>query len=218
MTDLTIEELDVDGAIREGAEAVQKDSRAGFMATAAVGAAGLVGGGALLAALPGVASAASANDVAILNFALTLEYLERDFYNEAVRYGGAGKGAQRHFALVARGHENAHVQALKKVLGRKAIKQPKFNFRQNTHNETDFRKTAITLEDTGVKAYKGQAPLIQSTQILAAALAIHSVEADHAAWIRRIDHQDPTYTGAFELPLTRSQVLTAVANTGFIVG
>lgn len=215
MSGLSIEDIDVDGAIRETADAVAGDTRAGFMTKAAIGAGGLIGGGALLAALPGVASATSANDVAILNFALTLEYLERDFYAKAIADKSIGSGQEREFALTAHQHEADHVAFLKKALGSAAIKQPTFDFGSAT-SKGNFAKTAIELEDTGVRAYKGQAPLIQSSAILADALSIHSVEANHAAWIRFIAHEIPTYTGAFELPLNKAQVLKIVKSTGFI--
>ena len=217
MNQLTIEQVDVDGAIREGAEAVGGDTRAGFMTKAALGAGGLVGGGALLAALPGVASAASSGDVAILNFALTLEYLERDFYAAAIKNKEIGSGVEAQFAHVAHSHEAAHVTALKKALGSKAIKSPAFDFGPAVLSVKAFTQTSIALEDTGVRAYKGQAPLIQSSAILAAALSIHSVEANHASWIRAIAGEIPTYTGAFEKPLTKSQVLAIVKKTKFIV-
>jgi hypothetical protein len=215
MSGLSIEDVDVDGAIRETADAVAGDTRAGFMVKAALGAGGLIGGGAVLAALPGVAAAASKNDIAILNFALTLEYLERDFYASAIALGSIGKGAEREFAFTAHRHESEHVAALQKALGSAAIKSPVFSFGQATGPDL-FTKTAIALEDTGVRAYKGQAPLIQDTAILQAALSIHSVEASHAAWIRYIAGEIPTYTGAFELPLTKAQVLKVVGATGFI--
>ena len=82
--------------------------------------------------------------------------------------------------------------------------------------EDVFRATAIALEDTGVSAYAGQAPLIDNTAILKAALSIHSVEARHAAWIRNIAGQIPA-PNAFDPALTKQQVLDIVASTGFIV-
>jgi hypothetical protein len=210
-----IDQVDVDGAIRETADAVSGDTRAGFMTKAALGAGGLIGGGALLATLPGVASATSTNDIAILNFALTLEFLEAAFYKTAISLGSVGTGVEREYATTAYRHESEHVAFLKKALGSAAIKEPTFDFGPAT-SKAQFLKTAILLEDTGVRAYKGQAPLIQSTAVLAAALSIHSVEANHAAWARYIAHEIPTYTGAFELPLTKAQVLAAVGATGFI--
>ena len=149
MSRLSIEQVDVDGALREGAERVEGDTRAGFMAKAAIGAGGLIGGGAVLAALPGVASAATRSDVAILNFALTLEYLEQAFYAGAIARGAVGRGQERAFALTAHSHESAHVAALQKALGSAAIKRPTFNFGNAIGNSAEFVKTAIVLEDTG---------------------------------------------------------------------
>ena len=217
MDELTIEQLDVDGAIRDSTERIGGDSRGHFLATAAKTTAGLAGGGAILALLPAAASAATPNDIEILNFALTLEFLERDFYAQALRNGGAGTGEQLRFTKTVYSHESQHVAALQKILGTSAIAEPTFDFGSITSSPSKFRATSITLEDTGVRAYKGQAPLIQDPTILAAALSIHSVEADHAAWIRRISGANPTYTGAFEQPLTKPQVLAAVMKTGFIV-
>src|SRR5579875_1591776 len=188
-----LEELDRDGAIRETAEAAAGDSRAGFLRRALVAGGGLAGAGALLAAVPSVASALTNRDVDILNFALTLQ-----------------------FARVVAAHEADHVKALKKVLGSRAIAKPRFNFHGTTANQGKFQQTAIALEDTGVCAYKGQAPRIQERAILNAALSIHTVEAHHAAWIRHIAGVSPA-PHAFDQPCTMQQVLAAVDATHFIV-
>jgi hypothetical protein len=214
MNRLTIEQVDTDGAIRETADRVKGDSRAGFLTKAAFGIGGLVAGGALLEAGP--ASAASAVDVDILNFALTLEYLEMNFYASAIRTGATGKGTMEAFVKTAHAHETDHVNTLKKALGSAAIKQPTFDFGVATTSAHGVGKFAVELEDTGVRAYKGQAPNITETAVLAVALSIHSVEANHSAWIRYILGKDPTYTGAFEKPLTKAEVLKAVEATGFI--
>jgi hypothetical protein len=211
---LTLATVDADGALRETAEAAATDSRASFLARAGMLGAGIFGGSALLGLMADGAGAQSRSDVAILNYALTLEYLEAAFYTEAEKKG-ALKGELALFARVVGQHERAHVEALKGVLGRRAVKRPRFDFQGTTEAPRPFRHTAIVLEDTGVAAYKGQAPKIRSDAVLEAALAIHSVEARHAAWIRDIAGQGPA-PAAFDPALSRKKVLAALARTGFI--
>lgn len=213
---LTLDEVDRDGAVRETMDAVGDDSRAGFLKKSMLATGGIVGGGALLAAMAGSAEAATANDVSILNFALTLEYLEAEFYTEAVAMG-ALSGDVLAFARIVAQHERAHVSFLKKALGTAAVPKPSFNFRGTTENQAKFKATAQLLEDTGVKAYAGQAPLIDADAILAAALSVHSIEARHASWIRHINGASPA-PNAFDPAATKQQILTAVAGTQFITG
>jgi Ferritin-like domain len=208
--------LDADGAIREAADAVAGDTRASFLAKAGLLGGGLIGSSALLGLNPALAGAQSARrDIAILNYALTLEYLEAAFYTEAVEMG-ALNGELARFARVVGAHERAHVRALRQVLGSRAVARPRFNFRGTTEDAGDFAATAQVLEDTGVAAYAGQAPRIRANAILEAALAIHSVEARHAAWIRDINGDEPA-PGAFDDAATMREVLAAVAGTRFIV-
>lgn len=219
MNHTTIEELDRDGALLESLDKVEGDSRADFMRKAVAVGGGLVGGGALLALMATRAEAQSppsASDVGILNFALVLEELEAAFYREAVA-APAIRGSRGEFARVVGGHENDHVVFLRQVLGSAAVPRPQFNFRGTTQDPKAFTTTAVTLEETGVAAYKGQAPLVDSPVVLRAALTIHSVEARHAAWIRRINGMRPVI-GPADRALTREQVLAAVGATGFIVG
>jgi Ferritin-like domain len=215
MNHLNLETVDVDGAIRETAEAAAPDSRAAFLAKAGMLGGGVLGAGALFALMTGEAKAQSRRDVAILNFALTLEYLEAAFYTEAVAMRVLD-GELRLFARVVAGHERAHVRALKGALGRAAVAKPRFNFRGTTEDPAAFAATAQVLEDTGVQAYAGQAPRVRSDAVLDAALAIHTVEARHASWIRGING-DPEAPRAFDRPLTQRQVLARVADTRFIV-
>jgi rubrerythrin len=208
-----LRDIDRDGALEEAAERVGH-TRGAFFGRAAIAAGGLMGGGAVLGALPSVAAAQSGGDVDILNFALTLEELETAFYADALAKAGL-KGDTAAAAKEIGAHEAAHVAALRKALGGKAIAKPAFAFGAATASEAAFLKTAVTLEDTGVAAYKGQAPLIDDPKILAAALSIHSVEAKHAAWVRRLAKGDPS-PAAFEGPKTKAQVLAAVQATGFL--
>ena len=206
--------LDADGALRETAAAAAGDTRAGFLAKAGLLGGGLVGAAALGA--PELAGAATRkSDIAILNYALTLEYLEAAFYTEAEKRG-ALSGELADFAIVVGAHERAHVQGLKAALGRKAVKKPKFNFQGTTTDPARFAATAQTLEDTGVAAYAGQAPKVKADAILRAALAIHTVEARHASWIRDLNGAPPAPLG-FDNPLSKAKVLAAVKKTGFIV-
>jgi len=219
VTDTTIEELDRDGALLESLDKVEGDSRADFMRKAVATGGGLVGGGALLGLMATQAQAQSppsASDVDILNFALILEELEAAFYREALA-SGVLSGSRREFAQVVGAHENVHVLFLRQTLGSAAVPAPQFNFRGTTQNVQLFTTTSVQLEETGVAAYKGQAPLVDSPVVLRAALTIHSVEARHAAWIRRINGMRPVI-GPTDRPLTREQVLAAVGATGFIVG
>ena len=215
-TAFTLAEVDRDGAIAEAMDKLEKfaDTRAGFLRKTALAVGGVIGGGAALGALAAPAGAATSGDVAILNYALTLEYLEAAFYTEATKMGALSGDILR-FANTVGAHERAHVSALKTALGSAAVKTPWFDFQGTTENEAKFRKTAQVLEDTGVMAYAGQAPLIDSNAVLGAALAIHTVEARHASWIRHLNGAPPA-PAAFDSAKSMEQVLAAVTATGFI--
>jgi hypothetical protein len=206
-------DFDADGALQETAAEAQRHSRRGFLKTSgiAVGGAAVAGG---LIPTAGAMAATPKGDVAIANFALTLEYLESAFYASAMKHAGL-TGEHKRFARLVHQHEAAHVAALKKMLGSAAVKRPTFDFGSAVQSQSAFTSTAITLEDTGVQAYQGQAPFIKSQAVFKAALSIHPVEARHAAWIRNLGGQSPA-PAAFNPALTKSQVLAAVTGTGFI--
>ncbi|MEP6893707.1 MAG: ferritin-like domain-containing protein [Gaiellaceae bacterium] len=216
----TLQEIDSDGAIAEAGDKVAADTRAAFLRKAGIGAGAVLGGGALLGALPSVAFARTSSDIDILNFALTLEYLEAAFYAEAVHKGKL-KGETAKFARVVASHEAAHVATLKKALGAKAVAKPRFDFKGTTGAQGTFQATAEVLEYTGVAAYLGQVGNIQSKTVLGAAGAILPVEAWHAAWIAdirrhgRAPYPAPT---AFAGGKSKAEILAAVKGTGFIVG
>jgi rubrerythrin len=209
MSDLTIQELDRDGALQEALASVHGDTRAGLFRKA------LVGGAALLGAIPASAAAQSDGDVHILNYALTLELIQDSFYSEVERLG-AITGPLAEQARVVAEHERAHVRAFQDVLGDKAVKRPQFDFRGATENADRFRRTAVAFEDLAVAAYKGAAPLIQNKAFLAPALAIHTVEARHAAWIRRLANIVPA-ADAFDEPRSEASTLKVVENAAFTV-
>ena len=217
MSDLiNIEILDADGAIREAEEAVSGDTRANFFRKAAVGGGALIGSGVLLGGLPELAAAkpSKKNDVAILNFALTLEYLEAAFYNEATKKAGLTGDVAKTNAIVTK-HENAHVKYLQKALGSAAIKKPKFDFGTATANQTNYLATAVALEDTGVTAYSGQGANIFQSKVLKAATSILTVEARHASRFRSLNNLNFA-PRTFDAPKTKGQVLAAVKKTKFI--
>ena len=213
---LALESVDVDGATRETEDAVSADTRADFFRKAAIGGGSLIGGGVLLSGLPALAEArpSKKQDIAILNYALTLEYLEAAFYTEAVAKG-ALSGDALSGARIVRDHEVTHVKTLKSVLGRKAVKKPRFDFKNTTGDEDTFVATAVALEDTGVAAYAGQGPRLSQRPIVAAALSIHSVEARHAAYFRTLAGM-PFAPKAFDKAKSMKQVLNIVKETGFL--
>jgi rubrerythrin len=206
-------------------EQLDGDTRASFLKKMGIGAAGLAGGGMLLGGLPSIASAKGVpkSDVAILNFALTLEFLEATFYTQAA--ANLASSSYASFAMLVRDDENAHVAALKKALGSAAVKKPTFDFGAAVTDEATFLKTSFVLENTGVAAYLGQAGKIKTPAILGAAASILTVEARHAAAIATLMNTNQlsgangiTPNGAFDKPLSKAAILKAVTATGFIKG
>lgn len=181
-------------------------TRGAFIVRAAL-AAGSVYGLQTVAPFVGEALAQDkAGDVEILNFALTLEYLETAFYQSARGLSGEAAALAKTF-----GDEEAeHVAALTKAikgLGGTPAKKPKASFPKG--GQKAFLKLAQTLEDTGVSAYNGAAPNIQSKEVLAAAGGIVQIEARHAATIRLLNGENPAPV-AFDTTMQKAQVLRAV--------
>ena len=151
---------------------------------------------------------ASTQILDVLNFALTLEYLEAEFYNKGLDAGELiPAGDDRMAFMVIAKHENAHVAFLIttiKALGGTPVSKPTFDFTAGNGSNAGpfagvfsnydlFLAVSQTFEDTGVRAYKGQAGnLISSNEVLRAALQIHSVEARHAAHVREIRYRKPS--------------------------
>jgi hypothetical protein len=148
-------------------------------------------------------------DVEILNFALTLEYLESAFYEEAMKKVKATGELKKLLPLLA-SDEKQHVAALKgtiEKLGGKPVAKPTFDFEYS--GTSGFLKLAETFENTGVGAYNGAAPSIKSKEVLAAAGSIVQIEARHAAAIALQNGQEPS-PSAFDAPLEEKVVLKAV--------
>ena len=225
MTHINLDAVDTDGAIREATEEVSGDTRLSFLRKGAVAGGAALGGGAILSALvPGAALAKGAppssfgkGDIGILNFALTLEYLERAFYNEATAMGKITDPKTKTFLEITTRDERAHVAFLKKALGRHAVKEPKFNFQGIPSDPTKFAATAYVLENTGVHAYLGQAGNIKTPAYLLAAASIVTIEARHSGAIGSIIGKSISPNGSFDNGYTAAKVLSAVKGTGFIV-
>ena len=240
-SNFNLEEIDADGAIRETAHeaeatmAAEGDTRLDFFKKAGLAGGAVMGGGALLGALvPGAAMARGggagrppgrfgSGDVGILNFALTLEYLEREFYNEAAKNDRKNKfldGLEKQFLQAVVKDERKHVAFLEGALGSAAVKQPKFKFGKTTSDKKAFLKTAFALENTGVGAYSGQAFNIASPENLGYALSIVTIEARHSGLVGALlrGSKGVTINGAFDKPLNAHQTLTKVKRTGFIRG
>ncbi len=212
MSGLRLDDLDRDGALREAASRLPESTRRAFLARAGAGAAGLLLAG---LATAGAAAAQADSDVSILNYALTLEYLQADFYTEAERQGALSGVAARAAGQIG-SVERAHVDALRKALGDQAVARPTFDFKGTTADGDAFLRTAVAFEDLGTAAYKGQLGEIQAPAYVAAAVSIHTVEARHAAWIRYLAAQPPA-AEAVDEPISRAEAERLVASTGFIV-
>jgi hypothetical protein len=241
---ITLADVDRDGAVRGSAEEAAAglesgDTRLDFFKKAGIAGAGLAGGGAILSAfVPGTALASGLEkthkghtrppasfgkgDVGILNYALTLEFLERAFYTEAMdhqRNTGFVGGQLEKFLHATYRDERAHVAALRKVLGDKAAKKPRFDFHGTNKSASAFAATSFALENEGVHAYLGQVPNVKSGKVLNAAASIVTIEARHAAVIGLIVKESVSGiapAGPFDVARGAKRVLKDVAKLDFI--
>ncbi len=159
---------------------------------------------------PATTSSANSGDIAIVNYALTLEYLETEFYKKVIK-SGLFTGKVQNLLKVIGAQEQTHVNALKatvKTLGGTPAAKPVGKFPLT--NATAVAKLAATVENVGAAAYLGQAGNIVNPMVLGAALAIHTVEARHAAVLNTLTGQSITPDGSFAKPMTMAQVLAAV--------
>ena len=172
------------------------------------------------------------DDVAILNYARTLELLEADFYRQAleniseeelctcnVLQADSALAERAYDELVTiQEHEETHADVLGETieaLGGEPVEDLEFDFGLRVEYAEPFLATAAMLEDIGVSAYAGAAPFIENEDLVAPALSIHSVEARHASFVRTLTNQTGFPT-AFDEARSRSEVLELAAP--FIVG
>ncbi len=222
-------------------------TRGSFLLKAAgVTGAAFVGGG--LLAGPGTAFASSAtdnvSDVDVLNFALTLEYLEATFYTQAL--GGRGthgvpashgrfdrraversRLVRRHHGhhhgghngvydrlRVIRDHEVGHVDFLRGALAGAAVEPCTFDFSGALANVSKFLGTAQVLENTGVMAYDGAIRYVETGDYLQAGAQIATIEARHAAYLNTVNGDSP-FPDPFDMGKKPSEIVTAASQ--FIV-
>lgn len=166
------------------------------------------------------AGAEGGSDLEIINFALTLEYVEADFYDQALK-SGLLSGEVRDLAAAFAKTEQAHVEALEAVASQlgEAVDPPRTDFREFLSGEEELVMALAQVENIGAAAYLGAAPAIQDRELLATALSIHSVEARHAAALNRLvgrgfmgdgDLSGSIPNGAFAKPMDMAAVNEAV--------
>lgn len=216
------------------------DSRANFLRKLGLGAGAVAGGGFLLAKTD-TASAGHTDPVAdadILQYALTLEYLEASFYTQALGgrgttgvpassakfgvgaitgskflkpFGGQIKRTAYGYLSAIRNHEVAHVDFLRAGLtaaGATPVRPATFDFSAGLGNVGAFLKTAQLLENTGVMAYDGAIRYIDTGDFLQAGAQIATVEARHAAYLNLINRGSP-FPRAFDSGKKPSEILAA---------
>jgi len=186
-------------------------TRRDFFKALAVAGVGAAAGTTLLTS---EAFAQGGGDADIFNFALTLEFLERDFYQMALD-AGVLSGAALGVVTNLRDHEQAHVDAITAALlgaGATPVAKPKFTFPpESLASQAGVIELASVLEPTGVGAYLGAAPMIKSPDLLEAAGTIAGVEGDHVVAIKNLQGIVPPANVAFAQALTKDQVLAAIA-------
>lgn len=191
-------------------------TRKTFFKALAVTAAGAAAGS---VAFSREASAQAGGDIGIANFALTLEYLEEDFYSQALD-AGVLSGDALSVVEAIHDHESQHVDALVgliKQFGGTPVDAPQTTFPANAFtSQASILKLAATFEPVGVGAYLGAAPLIKSPDVLAAAGSIAGVEGEHVVAVNNLIGGLPAAVEAFPAALTKNEVLAAVSP--FIMG
>ena len=189
---------------------IEPITRSAFILRSAVALAGACGA---TAVGPFVGRAlAQGNDVEIVQFALMLEFLEAEFYTRALEEVSL-EGDAAELTGVLRDHETQHVVTLSELIekmGGTPLDKPRFDFGDAYASTESYLRRSNLLEDTGVSAYNGAAPLIQDPAVLAAAGRIVQVEARHAALVRLLRDKPPA-PNAFDVASTEAEVREAVA-------
>lgn len=203
--------------VPEASAFAQPRTRKDFFKSLAVAGFGAVAGASLLtprAAAQYGGGNAGGGDVGIANFALTLEYLEAEYYTLALNAGVLSGEALAVVEALA-DHEQQHVDAIIELLngaGATPVEKPEFTFPDSSlASQAAILETAATLEPVGVGAYLGAGPMIQSPEILAAAGSISVIEGEHVVAVNDLLGVVPPANTAFPEALTKDEVLAAVA-------
>jgi rubrerythrin len=149
----------------------------------------------------------SHRDREVLRFARMLEQLQATFYAEALKAGRL-TGEPRQFAETVGRQEQAHLRYLRDELGAAAPSVPRYDFGGALHDNVAFVAAAVTLEDTGVAAYDGQAENV-SRATLRGLARVMSVESRHAAWARAMAGKLPAPVAA-DVPISAAAALKAI--------
>ena len=193
-------------------------TRSNFLKALAASAVGAVAGASLLSGRAEAqtydAASGGQGDIDIANFALTLEYLEAEFYGIALDSGVLAEPALSTVAALF-DHESQHVNALIELIsgaGGTPVEKPTFTFPEGAFDsQASILELAATFEPVGVGAYLGAAPLISAAPVLAAAGSIAGVEGEHVVAINNLVGVVPPANTAFPAALTQDEVLAAVA-------
>lgn len=148
------------------------------------------------------------DDLALLSYALTLEYVESALYRDALKRVPGLDGSTRDMVEMLRDNEIEHVDALRQTItdaGGRPNDRPRVDFGDELSSLSAFLKLANTLEDTGVSAYNGAAPAFENEDFVAAFASIAQIEARHAAVIRMLRDKPPA-----PLPLDKASNQTVV--------
>jgi rubrerythrin len=188
---------------------VEGMTRSAFILRGALAAGAAYGVGAVGPFVADAFGATAVKDVKVLEFALSLEQLEAAFYKAALANAGLS-GNVKKLATLFGAHEAEHVQVLNGLLTQLGAKPPApVQAKFGLTDQASFLKLAVALEDTGVGAYNGAAPAIQTPDLVAALGSVVQVEARHSAALRTLAGQDPA-PQAFEKPLAAADVTARV--------
>jgi len=172
-----------------------------------------------------------ANDIKVLNYALTLELLESNFYNAAgalynqASFTAAGLGAQFPYFGIIGANENTHVAVLRSVIsayGGFPVSNCTYNFTTALSSFQNYLTYAAILENAGVQAYDGAANRLTDTTLQQVAATIAMIEARHAAFLNvyantTLVNNTNAFPTSFDTPLVPSVVAPFVTSTGLIV-